>query len=150
MQKYALTAIFALILMVAAACGSSGRGGFVDDPNKAGKDPSIGGPGSIAEEGATLEIEPLDSSLSLDETNPTPSLDYKATLVHKDKTREDVSKEGVFKVDQGAFATAFGTFAGSKFTADPNGVGKSQIKVEARGLSATTSLTLRLKKIMIG
>jgi hypothetical protein len=129
------SATFALLAAIAiAACSAAG------DPRTSG---SSGGETSGTPSGQTLEIAPADAVLAMADGKPL-TLDYTATLVGTDGKKQDVTAEAEFLVED----MSLGMFVGPKFSA-AGLPGKTQVKVKARGLSAETSLELRVEKIIV-
>jgi hypothetical protein len=127
-----------LAAAVIAACGSKDRS--YDDGSGAAGGPNGGAPIATTD---VIAIEPADAMLDVTDTS-TPSLDYHAYLVHPDGTRADVTAPAHFRIDP-----IYGTFAGAKFTAAPNAVGKATVHVDFNTLGGDTSLSLHLTKTLV-
>lgn len=125
-----------------ASCGSERRG--FDDGNGNG---GPGGNGSLTSDDV-IEVQPADVVLDVEEGKPAPTVDYKALLVHKNGTKEDVTTNTSFHFD-GLGSAPIGNFAGPKFIANADGVGKASVKADYKTISGSTSLTLRLNKVII-
>lgn len=136
--------------VLAAACGSSKNAGYDDGAGSSGGASSSSGSidGPLAEAGASLAIDPVETSLSIEDGKPLPTADFKTTLVHADGSKEDVTAEAKFSVPVG-FGGIEGTFEGGRFTPTKNAVGKGAIHAEARGLSADAKITIRAKRVIV-
>lgn len=152
MSRRAISIFFVLLLAVASfACAAkkdvtgnapdSGAtdatldetGDVISPPDDSDFDVVPKGDGSVA--GKNLVITPADMTIML-VSGPT-TVDYDATLVSLlDGTTENINAEAVFAIDD----ATLGSFAGNKLTATK--VGKSVVRVKARGLIATTPVTI--------
>ncbi len=124
---------------VLAACGSKDRAFEGDGSSGGGGPDGLGGPPIT--NGDTLAVEPVDAMLDVAD-GKTPSLPYKAFVVHTDGTRVDATAAAHFHVD----GTTYGSFTGPTFTASANGVGKTRVHAEFNSLKGDTGLSLRLTK----
>lgn len=138
---------WALILACgAAACSSAGSTDIGPSGAAGGGGDAVGGSGGGggAPVGLALRIEPADLVLAPSEGEQ--SVEYKAWLLDGDKGEVDVSAEATFSLDN----AGLGIFVGPRLTIPPNARGKAQVKVLARGVTATTSLFLVEKSVVIG
>ena len=120
---------------VLLACGPTAGAG--DDDNSGG---DAGAP-----PGAQLRIEPPDAELSI-ANGTAATLDYSAILTDADGAETDVTAETTFTLAN----PSLGGFSGAHFTSSTDFGGRTMVQASARGLSAQTSLTVRLKKVVIG
>ena len=150
MRKYGYRSGIALPFVISiaaliAACGSSARKTYEDGTTPpAGGD--VGGPPLVTDD--TLAVEPAETDVSVEDGKPLPSVDYHAFLVHKDGTKQDVTLNAVFRMVQNA-GPVQGTFAGPKFTANANAVGKATVHADLRTLAGEAALRIHLKKVIV-
>jgi hypothetical protein len=130
------------------ACGQSGR----DFSNGHGPG-GAGGPGGGAISNpaevfeGTLAITPADKDL--DVSNGPVSVDYKVTLTTKSGAKSDVTDRVTFSEEADAYGGALGKFAGAKFTADGNRVGRTMITARLDKIQGQTSLSLHAKRAIV-
>jgi hypothetical protein len=132
--------LFALLMVLTtSACGPGGRGNGDDDGDDA---PSgDGGPGTPG----TLRVEPANAEVSAEPGNPG-QLDYTAIYTNDHGQDEDVTAEATFSLVN----TSLGTFSGNHFTSATDRAGKTRVQAMARGKTAETEVTVRLRTVIIG
>jgi WD40-like Beta Propeller Repeat len=117
-----------LLTLACAACGSSRGHGNGD-----------GGSDSDGSSGGTLVISPADLVLDVDGQSPA-TVTYSVT-----RGGQDVTSQAAFIVDDGRF----GGCNGPIFTSAPGAAGKTTIRATVGQDSGWTSLTLRVKAVVI-
>jgi len=142
--SFALVAAL-LVALATSACGSSKDRTFDDGTGGPGGQ-SSGGPPTLADD--RIEIEPVDAVLDVADGKPVPSVDYKAFLVRQDGSRADITAAAHWSVEPRGTQT-YGSFAGPKFTASPDGVGRTLVKARLNTITGQTNVILHLTKTIV-
>jgi hypothetical protein len=147
-----------LVIAAAAACSAgstaasaSGAGGD-DQGAGAGGDAGAGGEGGAGgadnpdPSGATLRLDPLDAVIGPMVEGAGATQVFHAFYKAKNGAEVDVSDEANWSSNS---LLNLGNFTGATFTSTPGITGKTQITATARGVSASTSLTVAATKTIV-
>lgn len=121
------------LALTVAACGPDGT---IGDGTDAGD-----GDGGIQ---GVLLVEPASASLLVIDS-VTAIRSFQAFVEHEDGTRDDVTANAVFSVDN----TGLGNFQGSEFRAGGLAGGRGVITVSYRGVSVQASVTVSVSRTQV-
>lgn len=146
MRYRAASSLGLSVVLCLAACGDDDGGGFVFADTTPPPPSNEGGPpGDAPPVAGTLRIDPADREETIRDGAPAV-VEYRAFLTEPGGAERDVTSETVWT----SSVPALGTFEGATFTSAPDRGGRTIIGARYVAVNATTNLTLRLERVVVG